>query len=302
MAQLVWNHEQARLVYGIVTPAHSEAQNLARLASSIVTQVRLPKTWIIAENGSDGATTKVARDLTERYPWVKVLSLGGRSDPVRGAPVVRAFAAAVACLAPEPDVVVKADADIEFDPQYFEKLLTAFERDTRLGIASGARYEQLRDGSWRADWTPHGYAEAQCRAYRWRCLMEISPLEERMGWDTIDEVSARLMGWRTRGFREFGFRHHRPVGTRDGSRVRAWANQGRTAHYLGYRPSYLGLRTLRRMASEPAAVGLLIGYAERSLQGKPRHRERAIVEYISAQQRMRSVWRTVAQPATNADD
>ena len=66
-----------------------------------------------------------------------------------------------------------------------------------------------------------------------------APLEERMGWDGIDELRAELRGWRTRALRDLPFRHHRPEGARDGARRSAYAAQGRAAHYMGYRPSYL---------------------------------------------------------------
>ena len=36
------------------------------------------------------------------------------------------------------------------------------------------------------------------RAYRWDCLRELLPLEERMGWDTLDLVKATVRGWRTK--------------------------------------------------------------------------------------------------------
>ena len=63
---------------------------------------------------------------------------------------------------------------------------------------------------------------------------------------------AELRGYRTAGFQDFGFRHHRKVGERDG-RLRAGAALGRQAWYMGYRPSYLMLRALYR-ARENAAV------------------------------------------------
>ena len=35
------------------------------------------------------------------------------------------------------------------------------------------------------------------RAYRWECLQRVLPLEERLGWDGIDEFKANALGWRT---------------------------------------------------------------------------------------------------------
>lgn len=283
-----------------MTPAHSDAENLRRLAPTIVAQSRLPRAWVIADNGGDPETLALADELCRTHGWIQLLRLGAASRPVRGAPVVVAFEAGVARLSPAPDVVVKVDADVTPEPAYFERLLEEFARDALLGIASGCRYELGSDRRWRLDPTPHGYAEAQCRAYRCACLAEISPLDRRMGWDTVDEVSARLLGWRTRGFRDFGFRHHRRLGERDGSRFAAWANQGRAAYYLGYRPSYLALRTARRMAGDAAAAGMLAAYVGQRLARPPRANP-AVRDYIAEQQRARRVWRTAAEAVGKAD-
>ena len=55
----------------------------------------------------------------------------------RGAPIVRAFEQGLAELSCAHDVVVKLDADVSFEPDYFERLTAAFEEDERLGMASG---------------------------------------------------------------------------------------------------------------------------------------------------------------------
>ena len=55
---------------------------------------------------------------------------------------------ALAELADPPDVVVNLDADVSFEPDFFERLLDAFAADPTLGIASGTCYE-LEGGDWR---------------------------------------------------------------------------------------------------------------------------------------------------------
>ena len=44
---------------------------------------------------------------------------------------------------------MKLDADITLDPDHFERLLAEFERNPRLGVASGTCYEIHADGKWR---------------------------------------------------------------------------------------------------------------------------------------------------------
>jgi UDP-N-acetylglucosamine transferase subunit ALG13 len=96
------------------------------------------------------------------------------------------------------------------------------------------------------------------------------PLEEHRAWDSADVVSARIQGWRTHVARDLPFRHHRAIGTRDGSRLRAWAGEGVGAYSIGYRPLYLLIRSLYHSVNEPAAIGLVMGYVAAFLRRSPR--------------------------------
>jgi hypothetical protein len=114
----------------------------------------------------------------------------------------------------------------------------------------------------------------------------VLPLEERLGWDGIDEIRANSRGWRSQTFLELPFRHHRPEGVRDG---RFWSRveQGRVAHFMGYRPWYLALRSLHHLVrGEPAAVGLCWGYLRTALRREPRCDDVGARKYLRAQQRL----------------
>ena len=113
------------------------------------------------------------------------------------------------------------DADIDFDPDYCERLVQRFADDPTLGIASGTCYE-LEGGEWvrrtKSDSTVWGAS----RAYRWDCLGDVRALEPLMGWDGIDEVRVQLRGMRTETFVDLAFRHHRPEGGRESTSVHHW--------------------------------------------------------------------------------
>ncbi len=113
------------------------------------------------------------------------------------------------------------DADIDFEPDYCERLVQRFADDPTLGIASGTCYE-LEGGDWvrrtKSDSTVWGAS----RAYRWDCLGDVQALEPRMGWDGIDEVRVQLRGMHTETFVDLPFRHHRPEGGRETRRVHHW--------------------------------------------------------------------------------
>jgi hypothetical protein len=200
---------------------------------------------------------------------------------------VIAFTAGVTALAEAPDVVVKLDADVSFEPDFFARLLDAFEADPRLGIASGVCWE-LEAGEWRPVHVSRSHVRGATRAYRWRCYEEVGPLVQRLGWDGIDEVKAAIRGWTTGSIAGLPFLHHRAMGERDGSR-RAWATQGQTAHFLGYRFSYLMLRTLHRARSDHDALAMLGGYLGCALRREPRYDDLAVRAHLRGQQNLRQV-------------
>lgn len=126
--------------------------------------------------------------------------------------------------------------------------------------------------------------QAQCRAYRRACLEEILPLEKGKGWDGVDTVKANLRGWRTAAFDDLQFLHHRPIGARERSRIAAWRQEGRAAHYMGYRPSYLLARALFRCPRDPAALLMIAGFASASLARNPRCDDASVHAFLRRQQ------------------
>jgi biofilm PGA synthesis N-glycosyltransferase PgaC len=253
------------LTYAAVTPVRDELENLRRLADALVAQTVRPVRWVIVDTGSADGTPELARSLAAEHPWIESLADDDAGRALRGAPIVRAFARGVAQVEPLPDVLVKLDADVSVAPDHFERLLEAFAEDPTLGIASGGA-EELTAGEWRRRFNTGSSVWGAARAYRRECLADVSPLEERMGWDGIDEVKAHLHGWTTRTLGDLTFRHHRLEGERDGSRWRAWSARGRAAHYMGYRSWYLAVRALHHARTEPAAVAMLSGYVAAALR------------------------------------
>ena len=182
------------------------------------------------------------------------------------------------------DVVVKVDADITFPTDHFEQLTARFAADERLGLASGTCYEQV-DGTWEERHVTGDHVWGAARAYRRETLSIVMPLEPRMGWDGIDQIKANLAGLATlRRSRIIPFFHHRPEGVRDGAAFRARVNQGRASYYMGYRPTYLLLRSAFALRRDRAALGLVWGYALEAASRRPRCPDPAVRQYVRSQQ------------------
>lgn len=276
----------AGLTYALVTPVQDEEANLGRLADAIERQTLKPDAWVIVDTGSTDGTVALASQLAERMPFIRLIAIDGPDRPTRGAPIVRAFTAGVRALETSPDVVVKLDADLSFNPDYFERLIGAFADDARLGMTGGVCTE-LRNGEWRPLYGTRSHIWGASRAYRWRCLQEVLPLEERRGWDEIDAIKAQIRGWRVRTLPDLVFRHHRPEGRRDGPSLKRWFRIGGEAHFMGYRWSYLVVRAFWRALRDPRAIVMVGGYLGASITRQPRCPDSAVRAHLRREQSVR---------------
>jgi glycosyltransferase involved in cell wall biosynthesis len=278
--------------YALVNPVRNEAENLPRLAESVLQQTLPATRWIIVDDSSEDATLEIAYALAAEHPWIRVVSRTGGGALARGGPVVRSFHAGLDALDEDVDIVVKLDADVTLAPDCMERLADAFAKDPRLGIASGTCFDEAAG----RDLFPTGdHVWGMARAYRSGCLADVLPLEERMGWDGVDEFKAHVFGWRTGVVDEARFCHHRQEGERDGSRWVAWERQGDVAWFMCYRPLYLVARAAYQGIREPAAVGMVVGYVRAAVRRTPRLSDEAVVDRIRSEQRLRRLPRRFAE-------
>jgi biofilm PGA synthesis N-glycosyltransferase PgaC len=292
--------ERGHLTWSAVTPARNERGNLARLAEAMLAQRHRPAAWVIVDDASDDGTAELAAALARDHDWISATSWteGSASPLARGRREGRDLLAlrwGIARLPGPVGVVVKVDADVSFAPDYFERLVGAFEAEPELGIASGACWEPTRRG-WRRNNVVESHPHGATRAYRWACVEDLMALEPKMGWDGLDEVRVGLRGYRTRTIVDVPFRHHRPEGGRERGRLHANVIKGQTSWYMGYRPSYLLLRALYRARHDPAAPAMVWGYAAAAVSRAARCPDPRLIARLREQQRLRVVLRRGAPP------
>ena len=277
------------LRYAVVTPARNEERNLQRLALALAAQSLPPAEWVVVEDGSTDATPAMLSELAARHGWIRPLEQEARNGRLaagrRDARDLIGFRFGIRALSQPVDVVIKVDADIDFDPDFCERLTARFAADEQLGIASGTCYERER-GTWvrraKSDTTVWGAT----RAYRADCIDDMMALEPCMGWDGLDEIRVQLRGMRTQTYVDLPFRHHRPEGGRELTSLHHGDALGRASWYMGYRPSYMVMRVLYRARREPAAMAMLWGYAVAAAQGAPRCPDERVVRALRERQRL----------------
>jgi poly-beta-1,6-N-acetyl-D-glucosamine synthase len=278
--------------YAIVTPVKDEADHLELTLRTVCAQSHRPAQWVIVDDGSTDGTRELAERWAEREPWITVVgpepSMNG--DRARGGRVVRAFRRGRAVLTEPHEIVVKLDGDIELPPGYFAVVCGAFARDRRAGIVGGRVLVPGRAGAWEPERVGRHTVHGAIKAYRVRCLEDFGGLRASMGWDGIDEYGAKARGWKVIPLPELLVRHH----ARRGSKQRWWharLEEGRGAHYMGYLPAFVLVRSGYRMVVErPPVLGglaLLAGWASASVSGAQHVDDPAAVAALRREQRER---------------
>jgi glycosyltransferase involved in cell wall biosynthesis len=257
--------------YSIVSPVRDEAPYLPRTAASLLHQHHPPRAWVIVDDGSTDATPEIARELAREHAWIQLVQSGGHGPRARGGRVVHAFDTGLAALGQQTELVVKLDGDVHLPAHYFAWVAALFASDPRAGIVGGTSI--VHDGRrWRADHRSLHTVPGVAKAYRASCLEEIGGLRPAMGWDGIDEYGARARGWHVHVLHELPILHYKRRGAAQRWYRARW-EEGVAAHYMGYRSSFVALRTAYRMARErPRVAGgitLGLGFAWNRARRRP---------------------------------
>jgi glycosyltransferase involved in cell wall biosynthesis len=269
--------------YLIITPARDEALFLPRLIESIAAQTQRPDRWIIIDDGSEDATGPISCAAAEKYPWIELHRLPrDRQRTAGGESVITRF---LPVDAPRQfDYILRLDADISFDPDFCELLFAEFACDSKLGIAGPTLYEPDSSG-WHEIRQPKFHTRGAAKMYSSGCLAAIGGLDSGLGWDTLDEAHAMMLGFNTRNFRHIRAKHHRPQGAASGWKARMAA--GLSAYNVGYSPLFLSARAVRQTFSPPvpfAGALMLIGYLQGYLQRRRRIASPELIKFIRKQQ------------------
>ena len=236
----------------VVTPAHNERDSIDLVAASMFSQTLRPSSWVIVDDESSDETLDSARRAALNHDWVTVIARKKEPGTYDGS--FRAFLFGVNSTESDWDYLMKLDADTVLPGSHIEQLAAKFESAPTLGIGSGVCLGEPGVSS---------HPRGNNRMYRRDCWKEISFSEDGWGWDTIDEVFARLNGWKTEAFGEVVCTHLRP--TLPDSKYRF--HQGRLSRHLGYYWWFVLGRSAKMVFSYGlrASMAFLAGYVRGGL-------------------------------------
>jgi hypothetical protein len=132
--------------------------------------------------------------------------------------------------------------------------------------------EPTADGGMRRIGIPPNHIHGALKCYSRECFEAIGGVQERLGWDTIDETYARMRGFETQTFRDLVSIHHRPLGSADGT-VRGHARHGECAYIAHYTVLWVALRSLKIAGRRPrglSGAAFFYGYLRAMARGVER--------------------------------
>jgi len=277
--------------YVVITPVRDEERYIENTLACVVQQTVRPAEWIIVDDGSRDGTGLIIDQYAARYHWIKALHRQDRGERLPGTGVMEAFYLGYDTISfREWEFIVKLDGDVGLSPDYFEQCFNRFEQDMKLGICGGVMF-RLDNGVRRREPHPLAHVRGPIKLYKRECWEAIGGLLVSPGWDTVDEIHANYLGWRTRSFPEIEVIHYRPTGAEQG----VWRDSlknGRADYVSAYHPVFMVAKCARRLLWKPygvAGIGQALGYVSGYLKGLPRMQDPRLIRYIRVQQMRRLV-------------
>ena len=274
--------------YVVIMPARDEEALIAKALESLASQTIPPAACVVVDDGSRDGTRETASRFAATHPWLCVVQRPDRGCRASGGGVMEAFAAGLDALpVTDWDFLVKLDADLSFEPDYFARCFARFEADPQLGIGGGLIYVIRRHAPVvEVPGDPPFHVRGATKIYRRACWDRIGGLVQSTGWDTIDEMTANQHGWKTRTFKEITLIQHRETGRAE-ARWKDYVKNGRANYFTGYHPLFMLLKCARRLFLRPyfvAAAGLGWGFLSCWIRRAPRPVDRAFLKFVRREQ------------------
>ena len=259
--------------YVLITPARNEEAFIEQTIESVIAQTLLPVKWVIVSDGSTDGTDDIVKKYTAKYKWIELVRMPERAERHFAGKVYAFNAGYERVQGLEYKIVGSLDADISFDPKYFEFLLEQFSKNAKLGVAG----TPFREGTTQYDYrfSRKEHVSGACQLFRRECFESIGgyvPIKAG-AIDLTAVVTARMKGWKTETFTDKFCFHHRKMGTAKSNIILALFKSGFGDYQMGVHPLWQIFRSVYQMTRKPFLIGglmLLTGYFWAILKRSPK--------------------------------
>ena len=270
----------------IIIPARNEAEYIRATLDSISNQTETPDRVYVVDDGSTDSTPEIVASMSRDKPYICLLRKEDRGARLMGGGVVETFNFAYSKCRTEDFVYIsKIDADLVFPPDYFKILLDFMDRNTNVGVASGVIYENI--GSRRTKLRlPKNHVPGALKTYRRHVFDEIGGFVPVLGWDIIDLVKVRSLGYSNVHLTHLEVSHLRQHAAAEGL-FSGKAKWGEGAYIIGSHPLFVLGRGIYRMFENPYVTGGIAfwwGYLRAAATGVPRISDKELIKSLRKEQ------------------
>jgi biofilm PGA synthesis N-glycosyltransferase PgaC len=259
--------------YVLITPARNEAAFIELTLKSMTAQTLKPLKWVIVSDGSTDGTDEIVTRYAAANDWIELLRMPERKER-NFAGKVHAFNAGYAQVKDiDYDFIGSMDADLSFEPDYFEFLLGKFEGQKSLGLV-GTPFKE-NEVSYDYRFVSIEHVSGACQLFRRQCFEAVGGYTPVRGGgiDLIAVITARMKGWQTRTFPERILTHHRPQSSAKYKPFMIRFKDGEKDYVLGGHPLWEIFRCAYQISRKPFVIGgcaLLAGYISAFIRRKPK--------------------------------
>jgi biofilm PGA synthesis N-glycosyltransferase PgaC len=277
--------------YVIVTPAHNEADYLRPTIEGVLRQTVLPYRWVVVDDGSTDDTPALLESFAREHGLLQCYRRQRDETQSYFASNVYAILEGVRQVETlDYEFLAVLDADITLPPDYYEQILSRFDADPALGVASGI-YENLVNGRLERVMNDRRSTPKAIQVFRRLCFEQIGgyvPLRHG-GEDTCACIMARMHGWKAWSFPELKVIHRRPTGLGHARSLwRARFLLGLQEYDLGSHPLFVLAKYFRRSFIEkPYLTGgtaTLLGFLYGSIRRGKRQISEDVVRFVRREQ------------------
>jgi glycosyltransferase involved in cell wall biosynthesis len=229
---------------------------------SVVNQTVKPTKWIIVDDGSTDATPEILKEYADKYAFIEIVTRENRGHRSVGPGVIDTFYAGYNTInADDYTYICKLDLDLNLPKAYFEGLISAMEKEPRLGTFSGKPYfyENAQSKSLVPEVCGDESSVGMTKFYKVDCFKEIGGFVRQVMWDGIDSHRCRLLGWISKSDNDENLRfvHLRPMGSSQKNIITGRVRHGYGQYFMGTNFLYMFASVVFRLNKKPYVIGSL---------------------------------------------
>jgi glycosyltransferase involved in cell wall biosynthesis len=275
--------------YVLITSAYNEEGQIGATIEAVLAQSIVPSKWVIVSDGSTDNTDTIIKQYAERCKFIEYIRREKTGEsPGFASKVCAIHAGYAALLGISYQFIGILDADITFDKDYYERVISKLHEDARLGIAGGFIYER-RGGVFKSRPSNAGTSVAGAiQFFRRECYETVGGLTVLPygGEDWLCEIMARKNGWAVTAFPDIIAYHHKTGEAKRGA-IKNAIRQGKMDYAIGSHPLFELVKCIRRVKERPfvlRALFRLLGFIWPAIKGDPIAVSPEIADYLRGEQ------------------